>query len=259
MGRPQLLTALLALVLVGIIYHLPRVVVENETTAEVASHDFTISQADATAMISLKQGLDDPVTEKSNNFADSLARYYLKYGLLDSAQLMADRILAGESSLSNTKRVIGILYPVFERSLNNQEAIKVATKLRPMLEEVLAAEPQNADLKVKLAMTLVTSENPMTGINLLREVVAVDSLNREALINLGLLSIRSGQFEKALSRFEVLLDLDSTDAEAKLYKAITHIEVGQEELANELFEEIASSESVDPAIRQSALEYLERN
>ena len=261
MTRSQLLFSLAGLVLVIVIYRLPRVVVENETDAEVAveTHDFTISSEDAAAIQSLRLSLTDPNEENLGIFADSLARYYLRYGFLDSASNVSQAYLVEDSSLINRKKGIAILYAVFERSLDQIEAADKSKELRPYIEQALSEDPADLTLKNKLAMTLVTTENPMAGITLLREIVSIDPENREALINLGLLSMRSGQFDRAVGRFETLLELDTADHESKLYLAIASIEVGDEEKSDRLLNEIIQASNVDPAIRQSALEYLERD
>ncbi len=259
MGRPQLLVTFGGILLVLAIYHLPRVVVENESQVDLATHDFTISEEDADIMSSLRVLLTQPNKEKNSNFADSLAGYFLKYGVLDSAQVLAEVILREDSSLTGRRKAIEIMYSVFERSLDREDASKKAANLRPIIEEALSRAPGDLALKNKLAMTLVTTENPMVGINLLREIVAEDATNREALINLGLLAIRSGQFARAVQRFNVLLELDSTDFETKLYLGVALVESGEVTQADSLFKEIVEASDADPAIRQSAQEYLSRN
>ena len=259
MKKPQVLLSVFGLVLIVGLYQLPRVVVENDTeTAAVETHSFEVSEADQTAMTSLRQ-LITADNKNSSNFADSLAGYFLKYGLLDSANRIAEEMLRIDSSLITKEKAVDIFYRIFERSGSGDEASLRAVKLRPLIESLLKENPEDLGLKNKLAMTLVTTENPMSGIQVLREVVATDPDNREAIINLGLLSIQSGQFDRAAGRFEKLVSLDSSDYEAKLYLGVSYMETGKTDAANDLFTEVANAESADPAVRQASREYLSRN
>lgn len=259
MTRTQWITIVVGILLVLGIYQLPRVVVENDRSANLQAHSFEMSDADAQTISSLKVQLDNVDHEKNLNFADSLARLYFKYGLIDSARNIADRMLARESSLKARKWGVNVLFTAFERSPNGAEAAEYAKRLRPLIEEILLEEPQNLKYKNKLAMTLVNTETPMAGITLLREIVSEDPENREALINLGLLSIQSNQLERAVARFENLLTLDSLDYESMLYLAVSKLEQGDKEQAEKLLVKIATADGVDPAILRSAEEYLERN
>lgn len=259
MSKPQVLLSVLGIVLIVGLYQLPRVVVENDTeTAEVETHSFEVSEVDEAAMNSLRQLISADI-KKSSNFADSLAKYFLKYGLLDSANQLAEEMLEYDSSLITKEKAVNILYRIFERSGSGDEASLRAVRLRPLIESVLLEKPNDLALKNKLAMTLVTTENPMSGIQVLREIIETDPENREAIINLGLLSIQSGQFARAVDRFENLIRMDSTDYEAKLYLGVAYMETGQVETARSLFTEVANAETVDPAIRQASREYLSRN
>lgn len=259
MKKPQILLSVFGILLITGLLQLPRVVVENDAETEVDTHDFAITADDARVISSLKELIDTSEKEKSSNFADSLAKYFLKYGLFDSATLVTEAMLKRDSSLSTKEKAVEIFYRIFERAGSGDEASLQAVKIRPMIESLLEAKPNDLSLKNKLAMTLVTTENPMSGIQVLREIVATDPENREALINLGLLSIQSGQFNRAVERFENLVSLDSLDFESKLYLGISYLETGRAEEARQLFTEVANAESVDPAVRQASREYLSRN
>lgn len=259
MKKPQILLSVIGILLILGLYSLPRVVVENDAEVAVDTHDFDVSANDAQAISSLKQLIDTSEKEKSRNFADSLAKYFLRYGMLDSARLVSEEMLKRDSSLSTKEKAVEILYRIFERAGSGDEASLQAVRLRPLIESLLEAKPNDLSLKNKLAMTLVTTENPMSGIQVLREIVSTDPENREALINLGLLSIQSGQFERAVGRFENLVAMDSSDYESKLYLGVSYLETGREADARQMFTEVANAESADPAVRQASREYLSRN
>lgn len=259
MKKPQILISVFGIILVLGLYQLPRVVVENDAEAAVETHDFEISSTDAQAISSLKQLIATSEKEKSSSFADSLAKYFLRYGMLDSARQVSEAMLERDSSLITKEKAVEILYRIFERAGSGDEASIQAVRLRPLIESLLEAKPNDLSLKNKLAMTLVTTENPMSGIQVLREIVADDPNNREALINLGLLSIQSGQFQRAVERFENLVSLNSSDFEAKLYLGVSYLETGRAAEARQLFTEVSNAESADPAVRQASREYLSRN
>lgn len=259
MKKPQILLSVFGIILILGLYRLPRVVVENDAETTVETHDFEITSADARAISSLKRLIAEAEKEKSSNFADSLAKYFLRYGMLDSASLVSEAMLKRDSSLSTKEKAVKILYRIFERAGSGDEASLQAMRLRPLIESLLEANPNDLSLKNKLAMTLVTTENPMSGIMVLREIVATDPINREALINLGLLSIQSGQFDRAVERFENLVAMDSSDFEAKLYLGVSYLETGRVADASQLFTEVSNAESADPAVRQASREYLSRN
>lgn len=259
MSRLQIILTAGGALLVVLLYQLPRVVVENEEDAEVATHDFSVSDVDAQAIGTLKELLAGESNQKNINFADSLARYYLKYGFLDSAVTTAETYLLRDSSLSALLSAADILYAAFERSANAEKAADRARQARTILEKLREIRPKSLPIRNRLAMTLVTTETPMAGIRMLQEVVAEDPDNREALVNLGLLSIRSGQYDKAVGRFKLILEKDPTDFEAMLYLGVSQMELSQTEQAKILFEKIVEAEDVDPAIKASAAQYLQRN
>ncbi|MEQ9303674.1 MAG: tetratricopeptide repeat protein, partial [Marinoscillum sp.] len=143
-------------------------------------------------------------------------------------------------------------YRAFQMVGEPEQAKALAQKARENLETLLVDDPQNNELKNKLAMTLMTTDTPMAGVQLLREVLAEDPENREAILNLGLLAIRSGQFERAEERFVKLLELDSTDFESLFYMGVTLSESGKTEEAKAVFEKFISQPDVDPALKATA-------
>lgn len=253
MNRQQIFLIVGALVAVVLIYQLPRVVVENETTTEVETHDFSITDEDEARFTSLRQLLkESEEIKKSINFADSLAKLSLKYQMTDSAARYARLILSLDGSRNSIARAALIYYQAFQSTNDPEESKNFALKAREQFEVLLVEDPQNNYLKNKLAMTLMTTETPMAGVQLLREVLADDPENREAILNLGLLAIRSGQFERAEERFISLLALDSTDDEAQFYYGVSLSEVGKSEEAKAVFEKLMSNSDADPALKATA-------
>ncbi|MEQ8470215.1 MAG: tetratricopeptide repeat protein [Marinoscillum sp.] len=253
MNRQQVFLVVAGLLAVILIYQLPRVVVENETTTDVESHDFSINDEDERRFASLRQQLkESSEIKKSINFADSLAKLSLKYNLVDSASKYAQLILKLDTSKEAMEIASMIYYQAFQMSGEPEQAKALALKARENLEILLVEDPQNKALKNKLAMTLMTTDTPMAGVQLLREVLAEDPENREAILNLGLLAIRSGQFDKAEERFAKLMELDSTDNEALFYYGVSLSESGKTDEAKAVFEKLIDQPDVDPALKATA-------
>ena len=242
---------------VFLLYQLPRTAVKNEVESSGESHSFNMSNEDAAAITSLKNFTKGEISENYINFADSLARYYLKYGFLDSAKNVTMKFLQRDSSLQAQKKAAALLYASYERASNMKEAAAYALEARKVLTLITQREADNISAKTKLAMTLVTTENPMSGITLLREVVEKDPENREALLSLGLLSIQSGQYERGVERFEKLIALKEDDYEAMLYMGVCLLEINKPKESSELFTRIVAAEDADPALKSAAAEYLE--
>ena len=259
MTRSQIIASVLAIILVIVLYQLPTSVVENETDTTLEVHDMSVSDSDATAIQSLRSKLVSGKSENLSNFADSLAGYYLKYGYLDSAVTVANNYLTTEnSSLEMLRQAGDIVYAAFERSQTSVEATDRITLVQSIYERILADAPNDLKARTRLAMTLVTSQNPMAGITMLREVLEIDPNYREAILNLGLLSIRSGQYDRAIERFEKLMNTDQKDYEAMLYMGIALMEKGDSTAAT-YFEQIAGTPDADPALVVTAQQYLQEN
>jgi tetratricopeptide (TPR) repeat protein len=256
MNRSQyLLTAFGILLIIGI-YQLPRSVVENEAETTVEVHDFSISDEDRRTMNLLISFLGNDKSENYSNFADSLASFYLRYGMLDSAVLIVQESVKRDSSLTNMINSINVVYSTFQRAANPDVIDKRLEVLQPLLESALVKDPNNLSLRSKKAMTMVYTQNPMAGIQMLRGIVEEDSTFREARLNLGLLSIRSSQFDRGIEWFSGILKENPEDVETKLYLSICLMETGQTDEAQVFLNEIINADAVDPAIRMAAEEYL---
>lgn len=258
MTRSHLILLLGSAALVVILFQLPRSVVENEQLQEVVdaeSHSMEIPQEVENQINELRRLIQDEENiDKKANFAHSLARSFLDYGVVDSAASIAEDIERWK--IVPTELAADIYFTAYERSPDPIRAKKYAEKAREILQELLDKDPTNLFLKNRLAMTLVVSENPMAGIAMLREILVQDENNRQAILNLGLLAIQSGQFERAKERFENLISLNAADHEAKLYLAVSMMEIDQQTQASLLLEEILATEDSIPAIKMMANDYL---
>lgn len=260
MNRQQIILVVASVAAVVLLYRLPRVVVENETdekASPVQSHDFSIKPEDENRFASLRQQLNvSSDFKKSINFADSLAQLSLKYQMVDSAAKYAQVIQELDSSAEMLLKSAMIYYEASQLSVKPEQGRELAAEARRELEILLEKDPQNNSLKCKLAMTIITTENPMAGVQVLREVLDSDPENREALLDLGLLAIRSNQYDRAVERFENLLEINPDDYEALFYYGVSLAESGNSEKAKTAFEELMSKEDADPALKATASTYI---
>lgn len=263
MSLHRIIVSVVAVVLVILIYNLPKVVVDNDSTetgvgsenSEV-SHDFEIRASDSLKIASLYNKISSSESnEKNTIFADSLANLYLAYNKLDSAEKYAEYILSQGEQVLNYQLAGDIFFKAFGFSKEQSDVAKFGKRAGSCFEKVLAVDSDNPDVKAKLAMTLVSSASPMQGIMMLREVLAKYPENEPALYNLGILSMQSGQYDKAVERFEKLIEVNADNVQAYFYLGVSYFELKQKDKAAELFNRVKELDD-DPAIIQAADGYL---
>ncbi len=254
MNRQQLFLTIGSIVLIVLIFQLPRVVVENEEQAGLGgNHSIGINPLDRQAINSLTVALATiGDIEKKANFAASLAGLYLKYQMTDSAAKVADWILSVDSAYS--LRSAAIYYRAF--MIGGSGAAEAARKAAGLFERLSAESPEDLSLKNKWAMTLTATESPMNGIMMLRGILESDPENREAIFNLGLLAMQSGQYDKAEERFRALITLSDTDHEAYFYLAIVLKELGKTEESRQVMSTFIEFENADAALKATAESFL---
>ncbi|WKV13513.1 tetratricopeptide repeat protein [Marivirga harenae] len=275
MLKSRIILFVVAIALVAVFFSLPKVVVDNENDSidgrsepiETNSSTNGNSTESSTATMSGSHGGNIPadvkrdierlrnsfmVAESQENsviFADSLASMFKELNRLDSAAKYV------ELSTEDNEIIGNAYYEAFSFAADVDKAKGLAVKTREYLQKVLDNNPSNNSAKIKLAMTYVSSENPMKGISMLLEVVEEDPYNEEALFNLGILSIQSGQFNKAIERFEKLLKNHPENIQAEFYLALSFMNNGQKAKARTLFSEI-KNKSNDEQLLAAVDSYL---
>ena len=242
---------LISLTIVGMfaiffLYRLPRTVVKNEGDSSIDSHSFNMTAADALAITSLKNFIKGGISENYITFADSLARYYLKYGFLDSAKIVTMKILQRDSSLQTQKKAPNLLYASYERASNIKEAEEYAQEARKVLSLITQRERDNLSAKTKELQQKILCQEL-----LLREVQK--TRKQRGFLVWG----PCGQYERGVERFEKLLALKEDDYEAMLYMGVCLLEINKPKKSSELFTKIVAAENVDPALKSAAAKYLE--
>lgn len=264
MSLHRIAVSVIAVVLVIILYSLPKVVIDNDSTEtgiaseneSIESHDFQITASDSMKIAEFHNKIASAENnKKSIIFADSLANLYLAYNKLDSAEKFA-RFILNQGDLTENYLLAGnIFFKAFGFSKVQSEVSKFSGLAADCFSKILESDPKNPDVKAKLAMTMVSSANPMKGIGMLREVLEEYPENETALYNLGVLSMQSGQYDKAVDRFKKLTEINADNVQAFFYLAISYFELNQKVKAAELFEKVKLMDN-DPAINQAADGYL---
>lgn len=266
----QIISIVVAVAAIALLYNLPKVVInktdknklgETEVAGqmEATSSAKTAPQISANTLNSIERlrnsFLNASDNKKRCNFADSLADLFISIQKYDSATSYAKRLVLSNSD-NNTRKTAGNIYfRLFSLAEEPTAANSFAAKAQEQFSTILETDPDNAEVKNNLAMTYVTSENPMKAISLLREVIAKNPNDETAIFNLGFLSIQSGQFAKAVDRFEKLIKMNERNWKAHLYLGIAQQELGKQEEAAKEFELVAKN-TRDQSLKAQAEDLL---
>lgn len=279
MNRSILIVILLASVLTGGLYSLPKVVVKSRdrklsegkdstqasasekvekpsTAAE--SHTTPLTAEQQHSVAALHQQFSSARNPKQKVQAISqLSDFYLDLRKFDSAAKYAETLALLEPSEPNLVRAGDRYYDAFSFAVDTKKSTALGAKAREWYQKALDKNPALLNVKANLAMTYVSTETPMQGILLLREVLASDPTNETALFNLGLLSMRSNQYEKAVERFRQLLKGNPTNSKARFYLGVSLAQTGKNKEALEELSVVKGQEK-DPTI-QAAIAELEKD
>ena len=268
MIKTRIILLVASAVLIWLIFQLPKAVVENEAsmTADsegaadtVSSHIQSHSKAPEAVQARIKEfrALYAQGSEKEKNaiFADSLATLYRKANRFDSAAWFAEDASKVFKTTASWTKAGDNYYQAYTLALDQNRQGLMATKAQEFYAKVLEAEPANLEVKTKMAMTYLTSPNPMQGITMLREVLAKDPKNELALFNMGMLSIQSGQHDRAIERLTELVKVNPNHVQGQLLLGIAWMNKGEKELAREQFEKVKKMDN-DPAVLATIDSYL---
>lgn len=272
MKKSQILFLVVGVILIGTLYALPRIVVENsdddvlmeETDSAVVPPSFTdthennISESARQEVDDLKAQLEDEEDrEKYTILADSIGGVFQASGKLDSAAyfyaLLADRF----SDLEHIEKAGDAYYEAYGFAMSPDKTTYLASKTREYLGAVVEKDPSRLDLKTKIAMTHVSSSNPMQGITMLREILEKDPKNELALFNMGVLSMQSGQYKMAVQRFEDLVSSHPEHVEGQFYLGVSYFESKQTKKAKKQLQ-LVREMTDDPQIISGIENYLDR-
>jgi Tfp pilus assembly protein PilF len=278
MQKKQIIAILVAAVGIGLMFSLPKVLVDNEKES-VKGADTHTTKTDTLSEISKmmaekhthKASASDEKRieeftknyysisdkEKKRIFADSILVYYTKFHQYDSVAKYSGEIaelVPSEKSFVSA----GDAYMQASDLVSVNEKATYMDKSRVYYKKSLDFNASNLDTKSKLAMTYVTTSNPMEGIALLRDVIKEDPTNQTALFNLGYLSMQSGQYAKAADRFKTLIEVNPMHASGTFYLGLSYQELGNKKKAKQYFEK-AKGLDKDPEFQAIVDSYLKES
>ena len=284
MSRNQILIAIAAIVLVAVLFLLPKVVVNEDDKTDMAAgnaagaipeghsaddghgHGDEANPAVANAhmgatpeqlleLTTVRARYNKATGQQRALVAVELAEAYAAAAKYDSAGHFYEEAAKARPGERSYKKAGDSYFEAFTYAATQERASQMGTKARAMYEYVLKNNPADLDAKTNVAMTYIASPNPMQGITMLREVVSADPNNVKALFNLGLLSIQSGQYDKAAGHFERLVQVSPDHVEGNFYLAVSLAKTGKTEEAKALFNKVKGMKD-DPALAASVDEYL---
>lgn len=276
MLKQRVILIFAAIVFVAILYSLPTVVVNNDKDADIGKeaegsvsapevnsetgdvisrHSFEVSLKDKIRIDKLRKKFTDIKANSQIAYADSIASLYISYDKYDSAAKYLEYIAVNDPSPDHFKQTGDAYYEAFSFAMDREKATVLGEKARYFYNLILDDQPERLDIKNKVAMTYVSSANPMQGIMMLRNILDEDPENEMALFNLGTLSIQSGQYDRAKEYFEKLIKLNPQNLQGQFYLGLSYFELGDKDKARKQFELVKSMED-DPAVIATAEGYL---
>lgn len=278
MQKKQIIVALIAVVGIGLVFSLPKFLVHNEKD-EVAGTETPVTKSDSLSEIGKMmaekhthkasdadqkriQDLTKNYYSISNNekkriFADSILVFYTKFHQYDSVAKYSGEIAVLQPTEKNLVSA-GDAFMQASDLVSVNEKSAYMDKSRGFYKKALEVNAADLDTKSKLAMTYVTTSNPMEGITLLRDVIKEDPTNQTALFNLGYLSMQSGQYAKAAERFKTLIEVNPAHASGTFYLGLSYQELGNKKKAKQYFEK-AKGLDKDPEFQAIVDSYLKES
>lgn len=194
--------------------------------------------------------------ENSAIFADSLAARYMEYSIYDSAAKYFEIAATIEPAELRIEKAGNAYFEAFSVSNEKELTIQLGQKAEQFYEKILTNNPSRLDLKVRLALVLISSQNPLDGVHLLREVLDVDPEDAQALYHLGLWAMQNENYDLAVKQFEDLIIINESHTKAHFYLGICFKARGLNEKAREQFE-IVKRQDPDPEVAATVDSFLD--
>jgi len=267
MRAKRIILIVVSILLIAVLFFLPKAVVENDSQLQESKDGHTASSQPAnphsqTPKVARKdinrlrdRYLSSSSEEKNAIFADSLADKYNQAGLFDSAAWFAQRANAFFKTDESLLKAGNASYEAYTFAIDREKQNLQAEKTQELFGKVLKKDPKNLEVKTKMAMTYLSSKSPMKGISMLREVLSDDPKNELALFNMGMLSIQSGQYGKAVEWLEKLVAVNTKHLQGQLLLGVAYMNQNEKEKAKAQFEKVKKMDS-DPSVQATADSYL---
>ncbi len=269
MKKSQLLVSALGLLAIVGLYSLPKVVVDNDEDIEGLTEEsqsagmVDMHEAELTPEQAEERAKNQNIVENASTSEDKLAsatvlaEMYIELGKFDSAAYYYG-VIAEETGLpADIEQAGDAHYEAFTFALDPEKVAYLAEETRSYFNTILEDNPGRLDIKTKVAMTYVSSSNPMQGITMLRGILEEDPQNEEALFNMGILSMQSGQYKRATERFEELVKYHPGNLQGQFYLGVSYFEAKQKNKARAQFE-LVKEMTQDEMILGSIQSYLDQ-
>ncbi|GHM99917.1 hypothetical protein WSM22_14070 [Cytophagales bacterium WSM2-2] len=267
MLKTRIILIAASIVVVWLIFLLPKAVVENES--QMKSADSAVTKKDShlpaehsqasPALIARirksKAGFQNSSDKKNAIFADSLQNLYTQAGQFDSAAWYGERAATFFNTTESFLKTGNSFYEAYTFAMDAPKQKILAEKAREYLGKVTAVNPKNYEARIKIAMTYLSSGGPMQGIRQLREVIAEDPKNELALLNMGMLSVQSGQNGKAIEWLKQLVEVNPKHLQGQLLLGVAYLNDGHKTEARAQFEKVKKMDN-DPAVQATVESYL---
>ena len=274
MKKTQLILIVVGVLAIAGLYALPSVVVDNEGQADGISQENSAASSESTEAIAMHEPEltpdqqlqintlklrvnEDSSSEDLVSSSEELAGIYQEIGKYDSAGYYLELAYENTPSTELAEKAGNAYYEAFSFALDQDKVNHTAEQTRKYLNMVLDNDPTRLDLKTKIAMTYVSSSNPMQGITMLREILEEDPQNEDGLFNMGILSMQSGQYKRATERFEELVEYHPDNLQGQFYLGVSYFEANQKNKAKAQFEKVKELTD-DPAITGTVDTYLDQ-
>ena len=274
MKRSQLILLVVGIIAIAGLYALPKAVVdtkgdadsisqENEETSSPVSDPASLHESELTSdqvaeIVSLRAQFEGGESSEGKvSAALALADIYQGLSKYDSAGYYLGLAFEEKQELELAEKAGLAYYEAFSFALDPDKVAKTAELTRGYLSKVLDKDSSRLDLKTKVAMTYVSSPNPMQGITMMREILEQDPQNEDALFNMGVLSMQSGQYKRATERFEELLQYHPENIQGQFYLGVSYFEDNLKNKAKAQFGKVKEMTN-DPVILGSVQSYLDR-
>ncbi len=218
MKRLQIILVILAVALVGTLYSLPKVVVDNDEAnknavvdesipgGNLGNHSDSISEEDLPRIARWKsQLLANGKVQNDKEALDALMAVFKSINKYDSAAYYAGLFAESYQEIEHWRKAGDAYFEAFTFAVEKVKVSQLTAKAREYYNKILDSGVNDLDVKSNIAMTYVEGPSPMQGIQMLRSILEEDPQNEKALFFMGSLSIRSNQFEIAIQRFEALV------------------------------------------------------
>jgi tetratricopeptide (TPR) repeat protein len=270
MNKTQILLIVVGLLLVVVIFRLPKVVVDNveesggrqaidlidvdggsAVMASESLHGATLPYDVQSEIDQLRKiASESSISGEINDAAERLAEIYERFNRFDSAAHFAERLAFNKPTDQNIRRAAFLYFDAYSFSIDRAKAAQNKDKALEYLERVMEKNPDDLDAIARKGLILVSSPQPMQGILMVRGVLEKDPTNEFALLNMGLLSIESGQFDRAVEYLERYTQLYPSNDDARLYLGMSYLESGKKTKAKEILD-LLEQETNNAAIIKS--------